>query len=180
MSRQVKIMLPDPVLAQLQELAVNTDQTASALAAQIVRNAVALAAKDGKVRPLKPAPLLVGRDTGERPVWLEPYGGDPAWRQRIWGAIVALHGRYPRQLEHLKHGWWNDETHTEILAALATWRQQIDETAQDPREELAFHHQLTSYTQTLRQQGGGVSKTWKPGAAPDDWDRLRPQSSREP
>ncbi|MBA3807636.1 MAG: hypothetical protein H0X28_04455 [Solirubrobacterales bacterium] len=87
----------------------------------------------------------------------------------MWGAVVALHGRYPRHLEHLKTGWWNDEAHSETLCALATWRAQIDDNAQDPREELAFHHQLADYANTLRQLHGSVTTAWKPGAPPEEW-----------
>jgi hypothetical protein len=70
----------------------------------------------------------------------------------MWGQVVALHGRYPRQLENLKDGWWTDEAQTETLCALAVWRAEIDDAGQHPREELAFHHQLTDYAHTLRQQ----------------------------
>jgi hypothetical protein len=35
--------------------------------------------------------------------WIEPVMGDPAWRKQIWGSIVALHGRYPHALAHLKN-----------------------------------------------------------------------------
>jgi hypothetical protein len=169
MSRPVKIILPDPVAAQLAELAAGADEAPSTLAARLVRNGVALPAKDGKVRPLKPARIVVGATDGERPQWLEPYGGDPAWRQQMWGAVVALHGRYPRALEALKDGWWSDESHTEILCALAIWRAEIDDSGQDPREELAFQAQLADYSHTLRQEGGGVTKAWKPGARPVEW-----------
>jgi hypothetical protein len=144
-SRPVKIVVPDPVAAQLAELAAAADQPPSRLAAQMVRNEVALAAKDGKARHLRSAPVLVGRNGGERPPWLEPYGGDHEWRQRMWGAIVALHGRYPRALAALKEQWWTDESHTETLCALATWRAEIDDTGRDPREELAFQTQLADY-----------------------------------
>ena len=51
---------------------------------QIVRNGVALAANDGKVRPLRSAPVLVGTTGSERAPWLEPYGGDSEWRQQMW------------------------------------------------------------------------------------------------
>jgi hypothetical protein len=169
MSRPVKIVLPDPVATQLAELAVGADQAPSTLAARLVRNAVAVAAKDGKVRPLKPARIVLGRTGSERPPWLEPYGGDATWRQQMWGAIVALHGRYPKALAALKDGWWTNETHTETLSALAVWRAEIDDSAQDPREELAFQNQLADYSHSLRQEGGGVTKAWKPGAPPDEW-----------
>jgi hypothetical protein len=144
----VEIVLPDPVAAQLAELAANADEAAATLAARMVRNGVALAVRDGKVRPLKPAPIVIGRKDGGRPRWLEPYGGDHEWRQHMWGAIVALHGRYPR-----------------ALCALAAWRGEIDDTGQDPREELAFQAQLADYSHTLRQEGGGVTKGMETGCA---------------
>jgi hypothetical protein len=87
----------------------------------------------------------------------------------MWGQIVALHGRYPDHLQHLKNDWWTSEHHIETLSALATWRAEIDDTSQDPRDELAFQNQLTDYAQLLRQQGSGVTKTWKPGAPPAEW-----------
>jgi hypothetical protein len=70
---------------------------------------------------------------------------------------------------HLKDESWTDEAHTETLCALAVWRAEIDESGQDPREELAFQTQLADYSHTLRQEGGGVAKAWKPGAPPDNW-----------
>jgi hypothetical protein len=169
MSRSVKIVLPEPVAVQLAELAVSSDEAPATLAAHMVRNGVALAAKDGKVRQLKPRRIEVGRANSERPSWLEPYGGDPEWRQQMWGAIVALHGRYRRQLGVLKEDWWADDAHTETLCALSVWRAEIDDTGQDPREELAFQAQLADYARALRQEGGGVTKAWKPGAPPENW-----------
>jgi hypothetical protein len=54
-----------------------------------------------------------------------------------------------------------------LIAASDGWRGNL--TGEDPREELAFQNQLADYAQVLRQQGGGVTKTWKPGAPPDQW-----------
>jgi hypothetical protein len=135
----------------------------------MVRNGVAAAADDGTIRRAKPpTPRIVGaRD--QRAPWLEPYGGDRRWSLEMWGAIVALHGRYPGQLEALKDQWWIDEAHVEYLCALAQWRAEIDDGGEDPREELAFHAQLGAYAQTLRQQAGGVARAWKPGAPPAAW-----------
>jgi hypothetical protein len=168
MSQRLQIVLPDPIATQLGELAAGADQPPSTLAGQMVRDSVALAAKDGKVRPLRPAPILTGSDSGCAP-WLEPYGGDPDWRSQTWAAIVALRGRYPRHLDTLKDEWWTDDSETETLSALAHWRAEIDDTGHDPREELAFQHQLTDYAQLLRQQGASVTKTWKPDAPPEEW-----------
>jgi hypothetical protein len=87
----------------------------------------------------------------------------------MWGQIVALHGRYPRILAYLKDEWWNEEAHVETLCALAVWRSELDDGGVDPREELAFHTQLTDYAEALRHEGGGVTKAWKPGAPPEGW-----------
>lgn len=169
MSKRLQIVLPDPVDQQLRELAANADTPPSTLAAQLVGAGVAQAAKDGKVRPLRASHMLVSGQDGERASWLEPYGGDHEWRQQTWGAIVALHGRYPNQLETLKDKWWLDESTTETLCALAAWRAELDDSGQDPRDELAFQTQLADYAQQLRGQGGGVTKAWKPGGLPDEW-----------
>jgi hypothetical protein len=169
MSHKLQIVLPDPVATQLRELAAAAQEPPSTVAGQMVRNGVAEAVKEGKVRSLRPTPILVGHRDRQRAPWLEPYGGDSGWRQEMWGAIVALHGRYPRHLQDLKDGWWTDEAHTETLCALAVWRAEIDDAGENPREELAFQTQLSDYAQTLRQQGGGVTKAWRPGAPPDEW-----------
>jgi hypothetical protein len=95
--------------------------------------------------------------------------GDAAWRNRMWGEIVALHGRYPKSLAQLKDEWWTEELHTEILCALASWRTELDEKAQDPREEIAFHSQLADYAHRLQKESTGITATWKPGAPPDSW-----------
>lgn len=169
MSHKVQVVLPDPVATQLRELAGAAGEPPSTLAAHLIRQGIAKAAKDGKVRALRQAPVIVGGKAGERARWLEPYGGDSGWRAEMWGQIVALHGRYPRTLSYLKDEWWTDEAHTETLCALAVWRSELDDGGVDPREELAFHAQLADYAQALRQEGGGVTKAWKPGAPPEGW-----------
>jgi hypothetical protein len=87
----------------------------------------------------------------------------------MWREIVVLHRRYPKALGNVKDGWWEDEAQTEQLLALAAWRAQLDQHGDDPREELAFHAQLSDFAAQQRQQGGGVTKAWKPGAPPDQW-----------
>jgi len=169
MSHRIQIVLPDPTAAQLRELAAAAGEPPSRLAGQFVRHGIDQAADDGKIRRLRQAPVIVAEKTGERARWLEPWGGDTAWRTQMWGEIVALHGRYPTALGHLNDEWWNEDTHTEMLCALAVWRSELDDTGIDPREELYFHSQLSAYSETLRQQGGGVTKTWKPGAPPAEW-----------
>lgn len=119
MSQRVQVVLSDPVAIQLRELAAGADIPHSTLAAQFVQTEIARAIKNGHVRPLRTAPVLADANSGERPPWLEPYGGDHEWRQQMWGAIVALHGRYPEQLEALNDKWWKDDSQTEPLCALA-------------------------------------------------------------
>lgn len=171
MSRKIQIVLPGPIADQLQELAATTQEPQATLAALLVRNGLAQAANDGKVRPLKQTPPTTtnSSNNGGRAPWLEPYGGSKTWRQQTWGAIVALHGRYPQALAHLKDQWWTNDQHTETLSALAIWRTEIDDNSQDPRDELAFQTQLNDYTHTLQQQNTGTTNTWTPGAPPDDW-----------
>jgi hypothetical protein len=173
MSRKIQIVLPDPQADQLAELAAGTGEPPSTLAGLFVRHGIAQAAKDGKVRQFRQAPVIAVSGT-DRARWLEPYGGDPTWRQEMWGAIVALHGRYPRALANLKDDWWTDEQHTETLCALATWRSELDDAGIDPREELAFHTQLNDYAHTLQRESAGVTKTWTPGAPPDKWAESQP------
>lgn len=170
MSRRLQIVLPDPAAAQLHKLAVASGQPVATLAGQMVRNELALAAKEGHIRSLRCAPGTVSSG-GERGRWLEPYGGRSAWRAEMWGAIVALHGRYPRALGQLKDGWWGDESHTETLCALAVWRAEIDSIGQDPREELAFQTELVDYAQVLKAEAAGVAQAWQPGAPPSRWQR---------
>jgi CopG-like RHH_1 or ribbon-helix-helix domain, RHH_5 len=169
MSQRLQIVLPDPVAAQLHELADASGEPVATLAARIVRDGVAHPVKDGKLTA-PAAPRRTAATMDQRPPWLEPYGGDSVWWREMWGSVVALHGRYPRQLEHLKDGWWDDEATAETVCALAVWRAEIDQHGRDPREELAFHHQLADIADTLRQQGGGVESRWTPGAPPERWD----------
>jgi hypothetical protein len=168
-SCRVQVVLPDPVAIQLRELATAVGDPPSTLAGQMVRNSVAAAASGGAVRRAKPTTPQIVASRHQRAPWLEPYGGDPRWSREMWGAIVALHGRYPAQLEALKDKWWLDEAHVENLCALTQWRAEIDDGGQDPREELAFHAQLSAYALTLRQQAGGVARAWKPGVPPPGW-----------
>jgi hypothetical protein len=172
MSRKYQITVPGPVAEQLELLAATTEQPPTTLAGQFVRSEVARAAADGRVRPLREPPAstrAVRSGGGAR--WLEPDGGAPDWRAGMWGQIVALHRRYPKALARLQQGWWTDAELSEPLCALAVWRAEIDNGGVDPREELAFNLQLRELSHVLRQAGGGVTKTWEPGARPDDWAR---------
>ena len=139
MSHRLQIVLPDPIHEQLLELAGGARQPPATLAGQMVRAAIGHAAESGHIRAVKHTPVLARRSGSGRARWLEPYGGDADWRALMWGSILTLHARYPRRLKNLKDGWWDDEVHLEILCALATWRNELDDDGEDPREELAFH-----------------------------------------
>jgi hypothetical protein len=168
MSRRFQIVLPDPLAEQLCDLAASAGEPPSTLAAGLVRAGVCAAVKGERTANRdrrRPAP----GSRRERPHWLEPFGGDPGWRREMWGAIVALYGRYPRLLEGLKEGWWGDEAATEMLCALTVWRAELDEVAAGPREELSFHRELADFAALVRQQGGGVASSWAPGAPPPEW-----------
>jgi hypothetical protein len=170
MSVRFQVTLPDPLAEQLLQLAASRGEPPSSVAALFVRSGIDAAVRDGLAGRVRSAAASIPRqEAPDRPQWLEPYGGEPGWRREMWGAVVALYARYPRHLEALKEGWWLDDAHTEILCALAVWRAQIDDGAENPREELAFQVQLDNYASVLRQQGGGVATAWKPGAPPSDW-----------
>jgi hypothetical protein len=170
MSRKYQITVPVPIAEQLEALAAASEQPPTTLAGQFVRGEVARATAEGRVRPLREAPVSAGAAiTGARARWLEPYGGDADWRADMWGQIVALHGRYPKALAWLQEQWWTDTELVETLCALAVWRAEVDDRGADPREELAFKLQLHELSSTLRQAGGGVTKAWRPDALPDEW-----------
>jgi hypothetical protein len=170
MSRRIKMTLPDPLVAQLEELAEERGEPTSRVAAQLV---CAEIAKRSGEQPSQAVMPFVGPamdpDLDRRAPWIEPFYDQQLWRTQMWGSIVALYGRYPRALEHLNDGWWKDAAHVETLCALVVWRDWIDQEADDPRHELAFQAQLGDYGRELRQEGGGVTQAWKPGPAPNDW-----------
>jgi hypothetical protein len=170
MSYRMKITLPDPTMAQLEILAEQRGEPASRIAAQMICTEIA-DRKDPRrthAQVLTPVPAE-DHDPDRRAPWIEPFIGHQEWRTQMWGSIAALYGRYPRELAHLKEGWWEDSAHTETLCALVVWRDWIDQAADDPRHELAFHVQLADYSRELRQEGGGVTRAWKPGAPPEEW-----------
>jgi hypothetical protein len=86
----------------------------------------------------------------------------------MWAAIVALHKRYAGALAKLEHDWHERPERTETLAALAVWRANIDEAAEDPREELAFHNAIQQLARVL-DQAPGLVRPFKPDPKRRDW-----------
>lgn len=170
-SRYIKVALAERYAAQLDALAASSGEPLATLANRLIRYGLSQAVSDGSVREPKPAAQAVRHAEGGRARWLEPYGGDADWRAAMWGQIVALHGRFPQYLSHLKDKWWTHEAQTDALCALATWRADIDDTGTDPRDELAFLTAIIDFGNLLRQEGGGVAKAWEPGAPPREWTR---------
>jgi hypothetical protein len=161
MSSRIKITLPDQVAEQLDELAGAEGEPVARVTARLVRERLSrLASAD---------PRVLSIENPARPPWLEPYGGDRQWRRQMWGAIVALYGRYPDELKGLQQGWWSDTSQVETLCALVVWRDSLDDAGSDPREELDFQLNVAEFGRRLSKQGGGVTKAWTPGAPPDEW-----------
>jgi|SRR5271166_523908 len=170
MSYRLKVTLPDPTLDGLRAMARQQGEPVARLAARIISDGLAVANKAEKSRSLDGATSTSQpSDSDRRAAWLEPYFEGHEWRSNMWGAIVALCGRYPRAFAHLRDGWWRDTSHVETLSALVVWRDWIDQAADDPRHELAFQAQLADYSNVLRQEGGSVSSIWRPSAPPDEW-----------
>ncbi len=160
MSTRIKITLPEHLAEQLDELATAEGEPVARLTARLVRERLSQPAGGGP---------RMWFESPARPLWLEPYGGDREWRRRMWGAIVALYGRYPDELKGLQQDWWSDTSQTETLCALVVWRDTLDDTGSDAREELDFQLNIAEFGRRLAQQGGGVTKQWTPGAPPDEW-----------
>jgi hypothetical protein len=171
MSHRMKITLSQSTLAELRAAALENGEPMARLATRLI--SVGLSAGGHEHDPqAEAAPATATepfRDPERRAPWLEPFEGEREWRGLMWGGILALYRRYPRELGHLRHGWWNHASHVETLCALVVWRDWIDEAADDPRHELAFHAQLEDYSRALRQEGGGARSEWRPGAAPPEW-----------
>jgi hypothetical protein len=163
MSSRIKITLPEQVAAQLDELAAAEGEPVARIAGGIVRARFANPTAGGS------GPRVLSFESPARPRWLEPYGGDREWRKRMWGSVVALYGRYPDELSGLQQGWWKDTSQVETLCALVVWRDTLDDTGSDPREELDFQLNVAEFGRRLSQQGGGVTKAWTPGAPPSEW-----------
>jgi hypothetical protein len=171
MSQRLKITLSDAAMAELKHRAERAGEPVARIAAQMVGQLAEHNPNAGRAAAAATPAVIEDDDLGvdRHAPWIEPVMGDPAWRRRMWGSIVALHGRYPHALAHLKDGWWEDSCHVEMLCALVVWRDWIDIAADDPRFELAFQAQLADYGHALRQQGGSVTDAWQPGAPPSEW-----------
>jgi hypothetical protein len=114
-------------------------------------------------RALKQPPRPANPPNAAGPPWL-PSDTDPNWAANTWGAILALHRRYPDSLAKLEHDWHEQPERVEVLAALATWRASIDAAAEDPREELSFHNAMQQLAQTL-ERSVGLNRTFDPSAS---------------
>lgn len=177
MSRRLQVTLPDPAADELAQLAAHADQPPGRLAGTLLQKAIAQARRSGiplaptltAAQPTaQPAASAHPASEGQRPPWLPPYENDHAWRALTWGAIAALHSRYPRQLHSLQEDWWQDCDLLERLSALACWREQLDQHATDPREELYFHDALATFANHLAQQPASQPR-WDPNVIPSDW-----------
>jgi hypothetical protein len=174
MDRRVRVTLPKPTVELLEDMADTRDEPVSRVAADLIRRGLDNLSA-GNTNSNAGAHVNAGGrgsarcEPGERAPWLVSYPDDPACRAQMWGAIVALHARYPQQLDRLKDRWWDSDGHVEMLCAFTIWRDWIDHKATDPRDELEFHAQLRYYAEQLRSEGGSVQQAWKPGAPPDKW-----------
>lgn len=170
MSQRLKITLSDAAMADLKQRAERAGEPVARIAAQMVTQLTGHTSVTDHAAAVTPAAIEDDDlDIDRHAPWIEPVMGDSAWRQRMWGSIVALHGRYPKVLAHLKDGWWEDTSHVETLCALVVWRDWIDVAANDPRFELAFQAQLADYGHALKQEGGSLTHAWTPGAPPIEW-----------
>ncbi len=67
--------------------------------------------------------------------------------------IEALRARYPADLRHLPADLGADQLVAEHVAALAAWRADLDSaTEPNPREQLAFGHELRTFAAWLQDR----------------------------
>lgn len=177
MSRKLQLTLPQPIADTLLRLAEDADQPPGRLARQLLENAIARHADGEHDRTPPPArkprrPLESAGETGPPP-WIEPPGTDPGWRSLAWGAVAALQARYPHELANIPADWWQHNHHLERLTALAHWREQLDNTATDPRDELHYHEALTRLASEYEHAPAGADGPWNPVDIPAGWIRPR-------
>jgi hypothetical protein len=161
MSHELRLRLPGPLHQQLQALAEETDQALTRTALQLLTNALHTPPRKGRLPAASPATSQAGSPQKRALCLLPAPLPDQEIAPATWQAIVALHGRYPRQLENLKTGWWKHPSHAETLTALANWRAELD-TTPDHLQELAYQHQLDTYAHRLREDPGGTADRWDP------------------
>jgi hypothetical protein len=163
------IRLPDPAHAALEQRAQQVGEPLASTAAGLLRTVL----EDGETATsrrarLRTRPTASPRAAGAGAPWIAPED-DRVWHQNTWGAIVVLHERYPRALAKLEHDWYEHPERVETLAALAYWRANIDSSAEDPREELAFHNALQQLARIL-DQTPGLGRPFKAGTTmPVEW-----------
>ena len=92
-SHKYQVVLPRPAATQLDELARDSGEKPSTLAAQLIRHGLAQAAKDGKLRPLRQAPVIVGAGAGVAADLLktqsqDTFNANPASARAAEGAMV--------------------------------------------------------------------------------------------
>lgn len=168
MSR-IQISLSTPTLDQLRAIAGSTGEPVARVTTRLLMSGLV----DGRSVPRTPSrPVTPDIDEADHeptvPPWLEPFDGEERrlWRRQAWGDALALYNRYPTVLANLPESWWRDVDLFETVCAMAAWRLNIDCVGQDPRDELAFHHQLADFRYVLDHLPGGVTTRFKPEAVP--------------
>lgn len=165
MSR-VAITLDEHALAALRRRAQANQEPASRTAARLVRDGLLSDQAPPVDGQQPPAP---GRPQPSTPAWIEPPDQREQWRHALWAAVCALQERYPTSLTALPADWWSDRALTEILAALAAWRAQLDNGNQDdPRAQLLFHDRLELLQQRLTHTDATAPR-FNGGPPPAEW-----------
>ena len=169
MGYRLQVTVADDIANELQRRAQTAGQPASRVAATLIH--LALNTDASLARDRAPArSVSASHDAAQPPSWIEPIAVAErrAWRSELWAAVLALCARYPKELQRLEASWWRNRARTEQLAALDAWRLEIDQTGSDPREELAFHHQLADLRYVLEHLPGGAD-TFESGPPPHEW-----------
>ena len=167
MSYRIQVTIADDVADELDRCAEMAGQPASRIAATLITLALTSHTNTARHDPTPARSRGAERAATRPPSWIEPIAPDErrAWRSELWAAVLALCARYPKELQQLEASWWRNRARTEQLGALDAWRLAIDQTASDPREELAFHDQLADLRYVLEH----TPDTFTPGPPPHEW-----------
>jgi hypothetical protein len=169
MSR-IAITLDEHALAELTRRAQANSEPIARTAARFVRDGLLSTQAHPTSDTTPPAGDTPPADSTGRPGWLEPTDKRETWRRELWAAVTALAERYPQVFSKLTADWYTSRQLVESLAALSTWRSQLDAgQSTDPRAELLFHDRLEILERQLTHNNDPTAARFTSGPPPSEW-----------
>jgi hypothetical protein len=169
MSR-IAITLDEHALAELTRRAQANSEPIARTAARFVRDGLLSTQAHPTIDTPPAGDTPPPTESTGRPGWLEPTDERETWRRELWAAVSALAERYPQVLSQLTADWYTSRQLVETLAALSTWRSQLDAgQTTDPRAELLFHDRLEILERQLTHNNDPTAARFTSGPPPSEW-----------